>query len=212
MALPETLDFLADWPGWVTAFEPMQRQEQSRTAGGRTYVKDMGWPLWRMTAQSKVLSPNLLDHWRARLNALENGLGTFVGFKLSRTYPMLYPKGTWPTDGAFSGTTAALHTIGANNKSVRIKQLPAGFTFSVGDMFQVGDGDLYEVMEPASADSGGVTPLLEVRPHLWETSAVNDAVSVKRPHCLMALVPGSVSADSDLTGRGSVSFQAAEVR
>lgn len=212
MALTDPLDFLDQWPGWVTSFERLSRQEQSRSANGRTYVKEMGSPLWSMKAQTKVLHPNQLDHWRARLDALDNGLRTFIGYKLSRCYPILYPKGSWPTGSAFSGTTAAVHTIGANNKSVRIKQLPAGFTFSIGDMFQVGTADLYEVMEAATADVAGVTPLFEVRPHFWETSAVNDAVSVKRPHCIMALLPGSVSADSDLTGRGTVSFQAVEAR
>lgn len=212
MALTEPLDFLGDWPGWVTSFEPMSRQEQSRSANGRTYVKEMGSPLWRMKAQTKVLAPNQLDHWRARLDALDNGLGTFIGYKLSRCYPILYPKGSWPTGGSFSGTTAAVHTVGENNKSVRIKQLPAGFAFSVGDMIQIGDTDLHEVMESATADGAGVTPLFEVRPHFWDGVAANDPISVRRPHCIMALVPGSVSADSDLTGRGTVSFQAVEAR
>jgi hypothetical protein len=212
MALSEPVDFLADWPGWITSFEPMHRQEQSRVAGGRTYVRDMGQPLWRMTAQSKTLTPNQLDHWRAKLNALGNGLGTFIGYKLSRCYPILYPNGSWPTGGAFSGATAAVHTIGGNNKSLRVKQLPVGYIFNVGDMIRIGAADLYEVMETAAADGAGITPLIEVRPHFWPGTVVDAVVSVKRPHCIMALVPGSVSADADLSGRGSISFQPVEAR
>lgn len=212
MALSEPYDILVDWPGWVTVFELGYRQEQSRTLGGRTYVKDLGQPLWRLTAVSRPLQPNRLDHWRARLNALENGLATFKGSKLSRTFPIRYPNGTWPTGGSFSGASAAVHTIGSNSKSLRIKQLPAGFVLSVGDMIQIGANSLHEVMEAGAADVGGTTPFIEVRPHFWQGTAVNDLVSVKRPHCTMALVPGSISSEADVTGYGSISFQAVEAR
>jgi hypothetical protein len=213
MALTEPFDFLAEWPGWTTRFELLFRQEQSRDAGGRTYVKDFGSPLWRMAAQSKTLKPNLIDHWRARLDALENGLMTFYGYALARTYPILYPNGSWPTGVAFSGTSAAVHVVGANNKSLRLKALPAGFQLSVGDMIQIGDADLHRVMEPATADGTGETPaFFEVRPHLWPGVAIDDVVSVKRPHCLMAIVPGSIQTQTDLSGRGSVSFEAMEAR
>lgn len=212
MALSEPFNILADWPGWVTVFEPGYRQEQSRTAGGRTYVKDMGSSLWRMTAQSRPLKPNVLDLWRARLNSLENGLATFVGFKVSRSYPILYPNGSWPTGSSFSGTSAAVHTIGSNSKSLRLKQLPAQFKLSVGDMIQVGAANLHEVMESAIADGSGTTSLFEVRPHLWSGTAINNVVSVKRPHCVMAIVPGSITAESDLSGFGSITFQGVEAR
>lgn len=212
MALSEPYDILVDWPGWVTVFELGYRQEQSRTLGGRTYVKDLGQPLWRMTAMSRPLAPNLLDHWRARLNALENGLATFKGFKLSRTFPIRYPNGNWPTGGSFSGISAAIHTIGSNNKSLRIKQLPPGFVLSVGDMIQISASCLHEVMEAAVADVAGTTPFIEVRPHFWRGTAANDLVSVKRPHCIMALVPSSISSEADVTGHGSISFQAMEAR
>ena len=211
MALSEPFDILADFPGWVTKFDLRYRQEQSRTAGGRTIVKDLGSPLWEMAAQSKVLRPNRLDYWRARLEAMENGLATFLGYSLSRTYPIAYPNGSWPTGGAFDGISATLSAINANRKAVRVDDLPAGFVLSVGDMISI-QGDLHRVMETATAAVGGQTPEFEIRPHLWPSRTTGADVSVYRPSCLMAIVPGSLSTDAGLNGWGSVSFQAIEAR
>jgi hypothetical protein len=216
MALTEPLDILSDFPGWVTDFDPQFRQDRSRVAGGRTYLKDLGPSLWRMAARSKDLRPNGLDHWRARLQAMQNGMITFRGYSLSRTYPILYPRGSWPTGLAFNGVSAELHTVDANRKAVRVGALPAGFVLSVGDMIQIGDADLHRVMEAATADGSGLTGLFEVQPHIWTGvdggGSPPPAVSVKKPSCIMAIVPGSISTAADLGGRGSVSFQAIEAR
>src|SRR5690349_8447064 len=122
MALTYPLDILAGFPGWATEFEPLWRQEQSRQANGRTRLKDLGSPLWRGAWVTRSLSPNLLDEWRARLNALENGLQTFKGYPLSRCYPIAYPNGSWPA-GAFTGSNANLSFIGSDRKSIRLNQL-----------------------------------------------------------------------------------------
>ncbi|CAM5401606.1 putative protein OS=Afipia felis OX=1035 GN=BN961_02915 PE=4 SV=1 [Afipia felis] len=216
MSLPEPFDLLADFPGWVTVFEPMWRQEQSREAGGRTYVKDLGDPLWMLSAQSRQLDPNEIDYWRARLNAMENGLATFRGYSMSRCFPIRYPRGSWPTGLSFDGV-AALASIGANRKSVSLSGLPSGYVISVGDYIQIGDADLHQVVESSIASGAGVSSMFEVRPHLWPgvNADVDPAVEVlvRRPSCLMAIVPGSIQSQADpQTGWGSVSFQAIEAR
>lgn len=211
MSISYPTDILIDFPGWTTSFDLMYRQEQSRAASGVTYVKEFGFPLWQLKAQSKLMRPNLLDYWRARLKYLEGGLQTFYGYPLSRTYPILYPNGTWPTGVSFSGTTAALASVNANRKAITVSSLPAAFKFSIGDFVQIGTTDLHQVMEAATASGGGLTPEFEVRPHLW-TGVSSGAISVKRPHCIMTVLPGSVSTDSGLEGWGSVSFSAMELR
>ncbi|WP_313613406.1 hypothetical protein [Agrobacterium sp.] len=209
---PLPLSFLDDLPGWTTEFELLWRQEQSRTAGGQTIAKDLGSPLWQMTVRSKVMKPNQLDHWRARLASLENGLKTFRAFPKSRCYPVAYPNGSWPTGGAFDGI-AELTTIAANRKAVSLHDLPAGYQVSIGDYIQIGDKDLHMVMEPALAASDGYTGQFEVRPHLWPGVVAPRNAIVFKPSCVMAIVPGSVSTTADLaTGRGSITFQAIEAR
>ncbi len=95
MAITFPYDLLTDFPGWSTEFDLFWRQEQSRAAGGRTFVKDMGSPLWAATYQSTSLKPNELDYWRARFKSLENGFNQFYGRPKSRCYPMAYPGGNY---------------------------------------------------------------------------------------------------------------------
>lgn len=214
MSLTYPLDILSTFPGWTTSFAPLYRQEQSRTQAGVTYVKDYDDPLWRLSAQSRSLSANELDYWRARLNALENGLQTFLGYSLSRTYPILYPRGSWPTGAAFSGTTAVLASINTARTAITVSSIPAGFTFSIGDYLAIGN-DLHQVMESATADGTGLTGAFEVRPRIWPSVVVGTApaVSVKNPACIMTIDPGSVQSPADpSTGRGVISFTATESR
>lgn len=217
MALTYPLDLLADFPGWTTSFELMSRDEYSRSAGGVTYAKNLGSPLWRLAAQSRSLRANELDAWRARLDALENGLKLFRGYSMSRCYPIAYPKSGWPTGGAFDGVSAGVSSVGLNNISLRVDGLPAGFAFSVGDLLQIttatGRKDVHRVVEAATADGGGETGVFEVRPALWQGVAVGNLVSVKRPWVPMMIVPGTISTQAEMaTGRGTVSFEAVEAR
>lgn len=216
MAITFPYDVLEDFPGWSTDFDLMWRQEQSRTANGRTVVKDLGSPLWRTTYQTRSLRPNELDAWKARLDVLENGLNQFVGRPLSRCYPIAYPKPVFTT--AFPGFSglAAVNTINANRKAIALKNLPANYNISVGDMLTIASGtqfNLHRVAEAVTANGSGVTPQFEIRPHLWPASVMNDQAVVIEPVCLMTMVPGSLTSNADLsTGRGVVSFQAIESR
>ncbi|MDQ0456049.1 hypothetical protein [Rhizobium paknamense] len=207
MTIAYPLDLLAEFPGWSTKFELLHRQEQSRTEGGRTIVKDLGSPLWQATYQTRTLSANDLDYWRARLDLLEGGLQIFRGYPLSRARPVAYP-------GASALPQAVtLAALGDDNKSITLAGLPAGFQFSVGDMIEIADSGLYRVMEAASATAEGLTGPFELRPHLWPGTVTGRAVRLLRPACRMTLIPGSLSSDADVSsGRGSLSFQAIEVR
>lgn len=203
MAITEPIDLLAGFPGWTTDFDLMARQEQSRHASGRTRVKDFGSPIWQGSWSSKRLRPNELDEWRARLSFAEKSQMTFWGYALSRCRPINHPgSGVLPT--------GELHTIGDDNKTVRVDGLP-GISLSIGDMIQIG-GNLHRAAEPAVASSG-LTPLFTIEPHLWPETVVGDNVAISRPACLMTIVPGSVSASADVaTGRGTISFRAIEAR
>jgi hypothetical protein len=205
------IDLLPNFPGWTIGFSLRWRQEQSTQASGRVIVKDMGAPLWTLRAMTKMLAPNALDHWRAELTKLENGLQTFKAYPMSRCYPQKYPRGSWPTGGAFNGS-AVLSAINANRKAIALQALPAGFVLTVGDYVSIA-GDLHQVMEGATASGSGITPQFEIRPHLWPAVvAPTPGVLVKQPSCNMAVVPGSVTSEAQLNGWGSISFSAMEAR
>ncbi len=191
------VDLLSGFPGWSTTFELLWRQETSRAAGGRTYVKDLGDPLWTATYQSRSLTINELDYWRAKLDALENGAGTFYGRSLSRCRPIKHPGSSTLPTGTLSG-------IGTDRKTLTITGL-TGITLSVGDMLQVGTADLHRVVVAGSS--------VEVRPTLWPGVTTGAAVVISKPSCIMAIVPGSIQLQAAPdTGDGTVTFQAMEAR
>lgn len=211
-----------NFPGWTVRFELMYRQEQSVHASGRVRVKDFGTPLWRASYQSRPLRPNLLDEWRARLAALENGLLTFQAWPMSRCWPINYPNGSAPTpsDWVLNGgtwgpgglwltgvpwssaiaTTTTVASISGGNQIT----LASPFSLVVGDYLQIG-ARLHQIV----AVSGGVYTLA---PHLSTGTLVGATVTLYRPSVTMAIVPGSVSTTSALNGRGTVSFEAMEAR
>lgn len=233
MAITYPLDLLDNLPGWSTDFSLLYRQEQSRHASGRTRVKDYGTPIWTATYVTKNLSPNNLDRWRAKLNSLENGLQTFRAYPKSRCWPIAHPNGqltkpnNWVLDTGFwddgglwltgipwnsnNLSSASVNSINADNKTLSIKDAPF-LKLSIGDYISINER-LYQVMEDVEPSVTGTTLDFEVRPH-YNPNIVgeNDTVIFNKPYCLMTLVPNSVSASSGLNGRGSVSFQAMEVR
>ncbi len=212
MALTFPLD-IADWPG-TNVFDLLWRKEISRQASGATRVKDMGTPLWRATYTSREMKPSVLDYWYARLLSTDGGEKTFKGSPSFRSFPILYPNGSWPTGASFDGASAIVHTVGASNKSLKLDLLPVGYTLSVGDFISVNYSadkyQLFQVMEAATADGTGTTSEFEVRPHLPVGLAVNDVVSVKRPFCLMTIDQGTLAKSVNRVGRGEIAFEATQ--
>ncbi len=209
MAIAAVRDILADFPGWNTDFELVFRQERSGKTGGKIIVKDFGRPLWRASYETTALSPNMLDRWRAILDSLDGGSLAFPGYSLSRVYPIAYPNGSW-SGVSFTGN-AQVANVGANNKSVGLSGLPAGFKVSTGDMIRLGVDKLYRVMEDAVAGSNGQTPAFEVRPHLFPGTAPGFPALLVRPSTPMKIVPDTIKSAASLNnGRGTISFQAME--
>lgn len=210
MAITYPMDLLVDFPGWSTQFELFWRQEQSRTANGRTIVKDFGTPLWRATYQTRQLKPNALDYWKARLNALENGLQTFYGRPISRCSPIDDPRSV-----KLGSAVLEVDAIAGNRKELSISGFPSGYKLSAGDCFTI-EGSvsptLYQCVSAATANANGLVSSLEVRPHIAPDISAAATVHLQKPYCIMALVPGSISASSGIDARGSISFQAIEVR
>lgn len=202
MAITYPYDILAEFPGWSTDFDLAYRQETSRTAIGQTFVKDLGSPLWTASYQSRVMRPNEMDAWRARLKALEGGLKQFRGRPTSRCYPIAYPNGT----GMGNVSAVTLGSIGTNRNTIGLSGLPGGYVASVGDYLQIRTNDLHQIVNVSGSE-------IEVRPHLWPTTAVGDAVTLVKPSCLMTIEPGSINTTADLsTGRGVITFQGFESR
>lgn len=214
MALATIQDILTGWPGWAT-LSLSSGVETSGVASGLIRAKDLRPRLWTLDAQTYVLQPSALKHWRARLQSLDDGIGLFYGYDMSNYYPSLYPKGTWPTGGSFDGVSAKINSL-PSSKSLTLKSLPVGYVVSIGDMisFPYGsDGNvaLHEAQETATANGSGVTGAFEVRPTIVTGAAINNTVSVKAPSCKMMMVPGSLSMPPASAKTGAISFKGIQV-
>jgi hypothetical protein len=210
MAIIYPLDILAGFPGTTTRFEPQYLQEVSPLRGGRQVVADLGPALWAMDVRSRSLGPNELKAWKARLALLENGRQQLIGYDMTKCFPIAFPRGSWPTGNAFDGL-ASLKSV-ASSKTVTLGGLPDGYKVSTGDYISFGYGGrraLHQVMEDAIAGADGVSAAFEVRPYIRPGYVLDVDVALTKPHAVMLIVPGSVSAPSAPdTGRGTVSFSA----
>jgi hypothetical protein len=209
MTLSFPIDILADFPGLTTRFEPVPMEEVEPMRGGRQISKDIGPTLWELDVESKRLLPSELKFWKARLLSLQGE--TFRGYDKTARYPIAYPRGSWPAGGAFDGEAVLANVT--DNKVVTLSGLPAGYVGSVGDTISFPYGAdsqaLHMVMEAFVADGGGNSGGFEVRPHVrpgYGLGSPATDVMVAGAYALMVLIPGSVKVQSDMTGRGTVSF------
>ncbi|UFZ05452.1 hypothetical protein LQG66_03810 [Bradyrhizobium ontarionense] len=187
------------------AFEPMQRQEQSRVALGKTFVKDLGPALWTATYTTEELINDAVVDYQAMLASLDGAIGTFEAWDIRRPWPRLYRTGA-----AANGTIAS---VNSNNKALALVGLNAGQVVSRGDYLSFDYGGkraLHQAMETATANGSGAAPQFEVRPYIragWSAGAV---VNLKAPRGVFALVPGSVQPTQTRGAFGRVTFQVVE--
>lgn len=198
MAITYPFDLLDGFKGHSVEFDLLWRQEQSRQASGRTIVKDMGSPLWKANYQSVPMHADDLDVWRARLHAMENGFRTFKGYPWARLRPINHP-------GSSALPSGTINSISSDRKTITFAGL-TDLNLQAGDMVRIGTGDLHQIV---GVDAG----VFEVRPHIWPGVETGDAVSIDKPYCIMAIVPGSITSTADMaSGIGAISFQAIEAR
>lgn len=210
MTITYPVSLLDEFPGTTRRFDLVYQQEHSPLRSGKQIVADVGPALWRMDVVSVLMRPALLKYWKARLASLENGIQTLIGYDMTAKWPIAYPRGTWPTLGAFNGI-GALYAV-PSTKAVRISGLPQGYQVSVGDYISFDYGTsqraLHQAVESAVADGDGRTAAFEVRPHIRPGYEIATAVSLVKPHALMMIVPDSVAVPGDEWARGTVSFSA----
>lgn len=210
-ALTFPLDLILRGVFWRRSFRLQYRQEVSRVANGGSIRKDFGRPLWMAEYQSKVMSANEISAMRARLDSMDGGIQTFRGLDPARCRPIAYPaKRGFPVGTTGSGT---LSQIFSDNKRVALSGMGPGFVVTAGDMMQIGTGDLYSVVQGGTSNAQGTISEIELRPFIWPGTTTGTAVTFIKPSCIMAVAPETITEDvSALTGRGTYTFQAWEVR
>lgn len=190
---------MEDFPGWSTSFKLMMRQDRSRHASGRTRTKNFGTPIWSGVWRSKSLTPNEMDQWRARIQALLETGGTFRASPSARCWPIGHPHG----DGASNGT---ISSITVNRTRVGIAWSGDATLLQVGDFVEINGQWLHQVKAKISAN------VIEVVPALSVGASTTQAVNINKPGVLMTIDPDSLIEDTGLNGRGEIVFSAVEAR
>lgn len=127
---------------------------------------------------------------QAVIESLDGPMQSFYLYAPQKPFPRFDPDGS-----KLGAATVTTHTVGANNKSLRLQGLPSGYVLSVGDYlaFDYGTNPVrrgfHRIVEAATAPGSSITPLFEVRPHLRPGVTTGLAVTLIKPAAKVFIVP-----------------------
>lgn len=196
MALTFPLSF-ADFMALIGLEEgtfTLSRNDQvSGLGNGQPLNAELASPLWRVEGQTVPMNNDDAEAVAALFEMLEHP---------GRDFYIANPRKIGPRmdkDGSILGaSTPTIDTLQANNREIRIAGLPDGYVISRGDMiaFEYGPSGekrraLHRAVGTVTAAVGGLTPLLEVFPHIRAGAAVGDPVSLAPATMRAKLIPGT---------------------
>lgn len=191
-------------------FRLQRFEELSGLGSGQFLSGELAPPLW--SASVRLFSAFHDDglETQALIDTLDGSLHSFLFYDPRTAFPRLDP------DGALiNGAAPTVLSIEADNKSMRLGDLPADYQLSRGDMlaFEYGPGagpvrrTLHRLSGPAVADAAGETAAFEVRPHFEPGAVAGGPVELVKPAAFMRIVPGSLSINEvDDFGTVSIGF------
>lgn len=165
--------------------------ETSGTGRGEVITAVVAWPRWRAAL---TLAPARHGE-AAQLRALFEAIGAAGKFDLydhALPWPQADPGGV-----LLGAATPTISAIGADNHSLRVTGLPAGYVLTAGDALAISYGSSpvrrtrLRVCETVAASGAGMTPAFEVRPPLRPGVYIGQAVTLVKPAARMMLEPGS---------------------
>lgn len=173
----------------------LQRYDElSGLGSGQIIAAQLSPPKWMADVSMAASVSTDIDHAlgiQALVESLDGSLRAFYLYAPQSAFPQADPTGS-----ILGSSSPTLHTIGADNRSIRIGGLPSGYTITAGDMLAFDYGSnptrraLHRVVETATA-SGGVTPLFEIAPPLRAGASTGAAIHLRKPAAKMVMVPGS---------------------
>lgn len=206
LSFPRT-DILTNLPlaTHTEPFRAMWRQEVSRTANGRTIVKDVGPLLWRAQYSTVPLRTAVAGQVEADLLSLGGGVELFHGYDPRHPFPA--------SDKVSTLTGVTVTQISGDRRSLKIGGLPSSFVLTKGDWISINDGTnlhLLKVLETVTA-SGGVTPFFDVTPGVRAAITTGDTVKLRYASARFQIEPDSLVRSPHGGLHESVSFSALQV-
>jgi len=163
VSYPYSLPAFADLLKISSIVWDIQRNDELSGSGdGRVWQAELAPPLWTGTVTLSDMYNAEAKQIAARIRKLHGAQEALFLYDPLSKYPQADPDGT--KLGAASVSVAA---FGADNASLSLKGLPAGYRLTVGDKMQVGYGGRYaflEISETVDASGQGITPVFGVFP------------------------------------------------
>ncbi|WP_306150647.1 hypothetical protein [Roseovarius sp. MMSF_3281] len=172
-----------------------QTQELSPVAGGAVTARDLGPARWLMSAESAPMTHSEADAVMADFGRLRGALLTFIGHDVRRD-TLASLDGDAPGQAALGAASPVVQAVRADRAALSISGVPAGLVFSVGDRIGVTTGaggyEYFRLLSGGVSDGGGVTPDLEVEPHVRAAVQAGDTVTIQPAVLELRLMPGSL--------------------
>ncbi|WP_370286928.1 hypothetical protein [Pseudooceanicola nanhaiensis] len=173
-------------------FDLTESMRHSQTQGGEVLVSDLGPRLWTFEVQVVTKTHAEARKGEALARMLRQAGRPFFAYDKTAAYPAADPGGV-----LLGAATPTIHTLGSDNRRMRVQGLPAGYVLSRGDPLSFAYGldptryAFHEVITPVTADGSGLTPLFEVSPFIRPGAQVGAAVTFLKPFCKAVMIPGS---------------------
>lgn len=189
-------------------FWPWTRKELSRETGGRPHAKHLGPTLWKMSLASRPLHEDEAVGLQSVLFSMEEAETPFRGWDLRREYPLREGRGRTPIGVQVSA-------VGADNTTLRLRNLPSGFRFTVGDYLEItlpgGQRALHQAIEAVTVPGGATqTPLFRVTPYLRPGVVTGLPVNLRQSSTEFFIDHGSIGITSSAQGLWVITYSATE--
>jgi len=174
-------------------FRLQNRVETSGIGTGNTLVAETGPAFWAAEIVLRAVYNKDSRAIQALIDSLDGGMSDFYLSDPIFAFPRRDPTGS-----ILGSTTVTNIAVGSNGKQMKFNG-PAGYIYSVGDMFSFDYGAggayraLHRIVEGDTANGSGDTGWIEFRPRLDDPDLPSGKVmDFKHPTARMKFVPGSV--------------------
>jgi len=181
---------IAPGPNWQLA----RYDQTSVTGNSAPLAAELASPLWTLPVTLAPMPNAEADQILSIIEMLCHPGRAFYFSNPKRETPQ-----SDPTGSILGGIAPTIQTLATNNHQLRLTGLPNGYRLTQGDMLAFDYGPagqkrraLHRFTETMAATSAGLTPLIEVFPHIRAGALVGDSVTLIKPALLATIVAGSL--------------------
>jgi hypothetical protein len=194
--------------GVMSSFRIAQGISMNRINSGITQVRQFAEPRWTAEITFAGFTRRKFQELEAWIDSLDGGLQDFYAHDPLKPYPVMYPKGTYPSGFAGGAGQASINAIAGT--VIGVTGMPASFALKAGDHVGVIEGTkrgLFRIVE----DFTGAGGALEVRPRIVPGQFTTGAFAqFTRPVCRMTIDISSLEATKTAGSASSIRFSAVQ--